>query len=142
MSSLSKIVAAVVILLFFPFEALASEQPMEIIVDHATVAFINIPAATVRAIAKTNSLPDPDTWRKYGSTGLPPLRVPEGIVHRAEKHPEWNIKSLSSYAITVRDYSESGTRQRVFFLYRSQANVLFLLYRERPEKSNNPNSPF
>ena len=108
------------------------------------MAISSISPQTVEGIAKANELGDPDRWPVYKTTGLPAFRLPASFVRRQKDHPEWDLKRLNEYRVAFRTYTDAdGKRQqRVVFLYRRQAKVLFVLYEDIPKKENDPNSPF
>ena len=126
----------------FPCVLLSSEPAMEIFVDRASLAISGISPQTVRDMAKANDLSDPDRWPVYNTTGHPDYRLPASFVRHAKDHPAWDLKRLGEYRIAFRHYSDGDREQRVVFLYRRQANVLFVLYEDIPKKENDPNSPF
>jgi hypothetical protein len=113
---------------FLPCLLQASEQTMEILVDRASVAFSGIPEATVNAMAKDNGFGPPTSWPVLKTTGHPDYQLPEGLVRRAKDHPQWQIKRLYDYRVAFQTIDDKHGKQRIVFLYRREANVLFILY--------------
>ncbi len=117
---------------------------MEVFVDKDRMALSGISPQTVAAMAKANELGDVDKWPVYKTTGLPDFRLPASFIRRGKDHPEWDLKRLIEYRVAFRAYTDavSKRKQRVVFLYRPEAHILFVLYVDSPKKSSDPNSPF
>ena len=67
-------------------------------------------------------------------TGLPAFRLPASFVRLEKDHPAWDLKSLDEYRVLYRTFTDGDREQRVYFLYRQQANILFVLYRDIPAR--------
>jgi len=106
------------------------------------MAISGISPQTVKDMAKANDLSDPDRWPAYMATALPAIRLPASFTRHANDHPEWDLKRLVEYSVAFRQYTDGERKQRIVFLYRRQANVLFVLYEDIPKKEKDPKSPF
>ena len=121
---------------------LSAEPAMEVFFDCSSMAISGISPKSVKDMAKANGLSDPDRWPVYKTTAHPAYRLPASFIRREKDHPEWDLKRLIEYRIAFRTYADRKRDQRLVFLYRPEANVLFVLYKDMPKKEDDPNSPF
>jgi hypothetical protein len=126
----------------FPRAILSAEPAIEIFVDSSSMGLSGVSPKNVKDMAKVNKLGDPDDWPVYKTTGHPDYRLPASFIRREKDHPEWDLKKLSEYRIAFRTFANGKREQRIIFLYRRQANVLFVLYKDMPPKAKDANSPF
>ena len=102
---------------------LLADERIEIVIDQGVVLFANISEPTVEKIMKYNGFSAPSSWPVYENTGHPDYEMPQTLIRRAKKHPEWEIDKLARFRVGFFD----SKAERTVLFYRRSAGILIIL---------------